>query len=206
MRRMLLPLVTVVLCLSAVGVAQAGDFHFSIGCTHDCCSSFCSKFAGCWSCLHGWGMHDYDPCGCHWPGEYKWPVPPYYTYHWPGRYAGTVVADYTPLRFEPLSLPPQPPDVNPIKYQVRESFRRSLERLRNPDDVQEVAPREPIPGPFPQSPTPRQFELQPDPASVPLPPPQSRASSTQRQYAPGYRWTESMPSQWVPGNRVPAGR
>ena len=207
MRRLLLPYFVVVISSSAVSKAQAGDFHCSMGWTHDCYSSCCSKCWSCLSCLHGWWIHDYDACGCHWPGEYRWPVPPYYTYHWPGQYAGTVVAEYTPLRFEPLAPPPQPADMKAVKYQVRESFRRSLERLRNPDDVEGFAPNRPDLSPVaPSIPTPQRFDVQPGPVPVPLPPGQSRAPSTQRQFGAANRWPGSPSGQWVPGTRASGSR
>ena len=203
MRRMLLPFVAVVLSSSAVRMAQAGDCCSGWG--HGCCSSFCSK---CWGFLswHGGWMHDYDACGCHWPGEYKWPVPPYYTYHWPGQYAGSVVGEYTPLRFEPLSPPPQPVDVTSVKYQVRESFRRSMERLRNPDDAEDVAPRYPFPSSIPSNMSPQRFESQPSPIPGALPSGQNQAPITPRQFGAANRWPGPMPGQWQFGTRPTASR
>jgi hypothetical protein len=169
----------------------------------------------CWKAW--WYGHDYDACGCYWPGEYKWPVPPYYTYHWPGQYASPVVAEYTPLRFEPLMLPPQPEDVVSVKYQVRETFRKSIERLRNPNGDGPVAPSKPaptaapVPRPAPQRgdeqsrlvPDPR-FEDPRQPAPTPMYQALPRQTGVQQSFGVANGWPAPLPGAWAPFKRRPA--
>lgn len=57
----------------------------------------------CHGTLPDYSTHCDDWVNCNCQGQYKYPVPPLYTYHWRGQYSSQLMTDYHgPWRFPPL--------------------------------------------------------------------------------------------------------